>query len=78
MIMPTEQLLLAGMAGCITAIVHLYMRQEKKHAAAAKRLDKCESDREALWKHIAGMAAYTCTDATCTDRRPQPRKDTEE
>lgn len=47
---------MVAIAGCVSAIVHLYMRQESKHAAAAERLDRCESDRSELWKRIADLS----------------------
>lgn len=54
--MTTEQMLFAAVAGCVTAIVNLYIRQERKHAASAKRLDQCEQDRVDLWKRIADLS----------------------
>lgn len=54
--MTSEQMLFVAVSGCVTAIVHLYIRQERKHAAAADRLDKCEQDRIELWKRIADLS----------------------
>lgn len=54
--MAIEHVLVAAVGGCVSAIVHLYMRQERKHAAAERRLDQCESDRDELWKRVADLS----------------------
>lgn len=53
--MTPELLLATGIASCAAAIVHLYVRLEKKHTATEERLTACERDRDKLWQRIATM-----------------------
>ena len=66
--MTLEHVLFTAVAGCVSAIVHLYIRQERKHSAAADRLDRCEADRAALWKHVAELSRAVGRNEGRTDK----------